>query len=290
MDPARDRRSPTPRRMAVPARSPPRTIASLPRRDGDQERDGREVRPACRRRAEQRRDDPRRAETAEHGASELEAPDRRVEDRDRPGLERVGHQQHVAEPPAHHGTRRRPDGDEEQVVGAQAMAAGHDAEGRQADDGDEREGERLPANGEIAELDEWVEVERDDGDRHGRRSVPAAQVSSGRHLPLSPAWSADPRAGHTMSGIRLTALGAQTVAMRGNTSVVGGPRWTRPDVRSSGMGRTSRRIWRTPWPLGVAHCRASTSPCSVASRSGRRTAAMSASSDGMSTHCSPCWP
>ena len=245
---------PRPRR-ARPGRSPPRTIASLPAPMATSSGHGQRGAPSGR---------PARpssdatytpvSETADDRQPELEArrPTGRRSRAARPA--NASGRAAVAEPPADHRARHGPDGDEQQVVGAQADArrARH-AGGRSGRATmTSREGERLPAHDEIAEPQEGVEVERDDGDRHGRRSVPAAQVSAGRHLACRLRGRRTRAAGHTMRGIRLTALGAQTVAMRGNTSVAGGRRWNVPT--SGPRGWAGRRDYRegTPWPLDVA--------------------------------------
>ena len=89
--------------------------------------------------------------------------------------------QRVADAAADDRTGHGADRDVQEVVRAQAAPASEDRGGGQAHEHDRRQRERLPAHAmSVAKTEQGVEVERDDGDRHGRRSVPAAEVSACR--------------------------------------------------------------------------------------------------------------
>ncbi len=98
--------------------------------------------------------------------------------------------QRVPDPRPDDRPRHGPDGDEQQVVRSKAIAS-RDEGGqhqRRGDGGGERDG--LPAHDEaFGQAKQGVEVERDDGDRHGAeqciRGV-GTRPSRGTHLPAGP--------------------------------------------------------------------------------------------------------
>ena len=147
---------------------PVRTIVSFPAPSANRTGSGREMQPATDGRAEQARDVASRQEAADDGEPELEASDRRIEQLLGRGAERPPVHDQVPEARPDDGARDDPDRDERDVVGSQVTRpgeqTGHDE--RADEDGDERD--RPPAHGQVAEqLDGGVEVEGDDGDRHG---------------------------------------------------------------------------------------------------------------------------
>ena len=100
-----------------------------------------------------------------------------------PAVNASGMVSELAQASTDHRPGHRPDGDEQEVVRAQPGASGEDTGHHQAGRDHRREPDRLPPHDEaVAEAQEGVEVERDDGDRHGPGSVPARRVSAGRHV------------------------------------------------------------------------------------------------------------
>ena len=208
--------------------------------DGDEKRDRGQVRPAPDRGAQQRDDVGAGQHATDDAGGEVEPAERRVERSPGVAPERIPVVDGVTQPADHDGARDRPDDDEQQVVGAQPgpprPCAGHDEARR--DDGGERE--RLPADDEVVgQADQGVEVERDDGDRHGPGSVPKAGVSACRHLTCrlvrrQPVPCTTPC--ESSGGLRGGAppLGGRSIGLGASRS------WSRRPAHG-GTGRTPRR-------------------------------------------------
>ena len=124
---------------------------------------------------EQRRDDPAGDRSADDREAQLEAADARVEDRAGMLGEVRRMEEHVAEPAADDRTRHDAEDDEQEIVGAEAHRPGADRGQRDPEEDRGRDPEGLPANDPIAKMEIRVEIEGDDGERHGR-SVPTGRV------------------------------------------------------------------------------------------------------------------
>ena len=72
-----------------------------------------------------------------------------------------------ADASADHGSRDDPD-HEQEIVGAHGGTPRHAGRQTQRDEDGRGQRNRLPADRDVAEAQHRIEVERDDGDRHGR--------------------------------------------------------------------------------------------------------------------------
>ena len=134
------------------------------------EQDGQrgDVQPAPHRRAEQARHVTPGQHATDDRQPELQAPDRRIEQAVGRRAERLLVHDQVSEPGPDHGPGDDPDRHERDVVGPQVIGTGEKSGQDQGRDDDADERDRPPAHGQVAEqLDVGVEVEGQDGDRHG---------------------------------------------------------------------------------------------------------------------------
>jgi hypothetical protein len=137
--------------------------------------------PSPDRRTEQPGDEPAGQDAERHGQRQREPALRRVEDRRRVGLVIREVVEHVADATADDRPRYRADDDERQVVQAEprrwnvrADRRGdrrHPRRDHEPQEQHDRECDRLdPDGGRVAQLDDRVERERDDPERHGPKS------------------------------------------------------------------------------------------------------------------------
>ena len=173
-----------------------------------------------------------------------------------PGFARVvvEMQEDVAEPATDHGAGHDPDGDEQEIVGPQGRTSRDDARHDQRGGDDDRQRDRLPADDErLGQPEQWVEVERDDGDRHGvgqcieppRRCAPIGvggptPALSGTGSPASGASRTSCRQSRWSRGGVATWLGAARNGGSGARRSVRRP-------AQGGTGRASRAS--RPWDV-----------------------------------------
>ena len=154
--------------VRLPLAGPGQDHRQLPDTEHEQGRRHRDVQPPADRRTEKARDVAPGDEPADHREAELEPADRRIEQDVRCRAVRAGMQDEVAEPPADDRAGHDPDGHEHHVVRPEAAAPRQDA--GQDEGGHDRpdEGDGPPTDDQVAEqLGGWIELERQDGDRHG---------------------------------------------------------------------------------------------------------------------------
>ena len=192
--------------------------------------------PAPDRRPEQARDVRPGQEAADDGQSELHPADRRIEQPIGRRAEVALVEEQVAEPAADDGAGHDPDRDERDVVRAEAAAPGQEAGQHERGDDDPGQGDRPPADGQVAEqVGVGVELEGQDGDRHGGDEC----IEGG------------PRYHATMTGLRIALLAA--VWMVGGCSAAG-----------SGGGKDPLRpSSRDPPPIPDETAAASSSPGAI---------------------------
>ena len=162
-----ERRDVARRRLALAG--PAEDHRQLAEGDDDEHRGRREVEPAAGPVVEQRRDHRPGQRTADDAERELEAAGGRIDDPAGIRSEERRVEEDVADPPADHGAGHDAEDDEEQVVAAKAHPAGDRAGDHEGGEDRDRDADRLEADEPVADLQQRVEVERDDGIRHGRQ-------------------------------------------------------------------------------------------------------------------------
>ena len=207
--------------------------------------------PASDRDLEQRRDGQAADDAADDREAQLEPAAPRVEEGRALRRVVVEVEQAVPDPAADHRARDDPDGDEDQVVGPQRRAARHEPRDDERGDDDGGDRDRLPADDEATdEMEQGVEVERDEGGRHGVGSVSGARRRGGRRRlggvgwptpAVSPTGSSGGH-GADIIGPWLAIARGRAAGLGGDTRrrILGGPPARARRPAHGGTGRASR--------------------------------------------------